>query len=162
MASPIPSNIPAKDPGNSPPFEKATDPQPPSYALYEVAQPYPGQPYPTLPHFYVSPTQQQHQQPGPRKRSVTRRFFTAFAFAVTIWALMNVLVHSIQVVTHFNATFVGILPNIHRSDAKGTLLRTTGLKTKTFLFHPTSNAYDVPGAIKPQTRSPSGPPTSRS
>ena len=158
MASPIPSNIPAKDPGNIPSSEKAA----PSYTPCEVAQPYPSQPYPTLPHFYVSPAQQQHQQPGHRKRSVIRRFFTAFAFAVTIWALMNVLVHSIQVVTRFNATFVGGLPDIHRSNANGTPLRITGLKIKTFRFHPISNAYDVPGAIKPLTRSPSRPPTSRS
>ena len=161
MASPIPSNIPAKDQGNSLSSEKDADLRPPSYAPYEVAKPYLGQPYHTLPHFYVSPTQQQYQQPAPCKRSTIRRFLTAFAFAVTIWALMNALVHSIQIVTRFNATFVGSLPHIHYPDANGTLLRTTGLKTRTFLFHPTSNAYDVPGAIKP-TRSPSAPPTSRS
>ena len=85
MASPIPSNIP--------PTEKtAHEHLPPSYAPYEPPS------YFTLPHFYTSPAQQ--------RRSVIRRFLPAFAFALVIWLLTTVLVHSVLVVTRFNAAYV--------------------------------------------------------
>jgi len=110
MASPIPeppSNMPAKQPDSVASSEKGADlldhQLPPSYAPY-VQQPYPGQPTPVLPHFYVCPAQQQQQQPN-RRRRILRRFIFTVVFAVTIWALVSALVRSVMVVTHFNATF---------------------------------------------------------
>lgn len=110
MSSPIPdpsSNIPATRPSSAFPSEKGADlldhQLPPSYAPF-VQQPYPGQPIPILPHFYVCPAQH-HEQPN-RRRRLLRRFFVTFAFGVTIWILVSALIRSVMLVTHFNATSV--------------------------------------------------------